>query len=65
MFGCRISKVIGGRQKRLIFFMFGSLISKGFRVGDRSGRFGGVRGELLAPRLIASNIVGHTPGAEP
>jgi hypothetical protein len=60
MFECRISKGIGGRQKRLIFFMFGSLISKGIMVVPEVVDLAGLEGVLLAPRLAASNIVDHS-----
>jgi hypothetical protein len=60
MFECWVNKGLGGRQKRLIFFMFGSLISKGFRVATEVEDLEGLEGELLAPRLAASNIVEHT-----
>jgi hypothetical protein len=57
---CWISKGLGGRQKRLIFFLFGSLISKGSRVMTEVEDLEGFEGELLAPRLASSNISDHT-----
>jgi hypothetical protein len=62
MFGCRISKGLGGRQtwslwRGLEGKLFGCWISKVIRRRQKWSFLEEVEGELLAPRLAASNIV--------